>query len=60
VVDQIINLLGGDHALAARVVAEMQTTPLTTFVTLLLQEEKKQTQGGTGQDSVVYDNQCKR
>jgi hypothetical protein len=36
----------------------MQSNPLTTFVSLMLQEEKKQA-GGTGPDGIVYDNQCK-
>ena len=58
--DEIIALLGGDHAMAAQVIAELQTNPLTTFVTLMRQEERKQAEGGAGLDGVVYDNQCKR
>jgi len=58
--DRIIELLGGDRPLAAQVIAELDTNPLTTFVTLLLKEEKKQAEGATGNDNLVYDNQCKR
>jgi hypothetical protein len=42
------------------VIAELGTNPLTTFVTLLLIEEKKQAGSGYGNDNLVYDNQCKR
>jgi hypothetical protein len=58
--NQLIALLQGDHALAEQVISEMSTTPVTTLVTLLLKEEKKQTPENRGQDNVVYDNQCKR
>jgi hypothetical protein len=53
-------LLDGDHALAAKLIAELDTNPLTTFVALLLQEEKKQAGSGYGSDNLFYDNQCKR
>ena len=68
-VEQIVDLLKGldplddaGTALVARVVTEIGTNPLTTFVTLLVQEEKTQ----AAQDSrklpanVVDDSQCKR
>ena len=53
--------MDGDHALAAQVIAEMETNPLTTFVSLMLKEEKKQAEDdkkATG--AVVDDTQCKR
>ena len=58
--NQIVALLQGDHALAEQMISEMSTTPVTTLVTLLLKEEKKQAAENRGQDNVVYDNQCKR
>jgi hypothetical protein len=61
VVDRIVALLQGDHRLAARVISEMQSTPLTTFVRLLLKEERKQDDDRRrGLDKIIYDNQCKR
>jgi filamentous hemagglutinin family protein len=59
-VDQIAALINGDYALAAQVVAELDTNPLTTFTTLLQQEEEKQDADGKGLDNVVDDNQCRR
>ncbi|MDB5874417.1 MAG: hypothetical protein JWQ07_3859 [Ramlibacter sp.] len=61
-VDQIIALLGtGDRALAAEVISTLGTTPVTTFVTLLITEERKQAEDANkGVDNVVYDNQCKK
>jgi len=58
--DQIAQLIDGDHALAAQVIAEFDTNPLTTFTTLLLQEEEKQASDGKGLDNLVDDNQCRR
>jgi hypothetical protein len=54
-------LLDGDHTLAAQIISEMGSNPVTTFVTLLLTEEQKQG-GGTqpGSSGLVDDNQCKR
>jgi len=61
VVEQIVALLEGDHALAAQVITEMATSPLTTFTTLLLKEEQQQAEElKTGIPNVVDDNQCKR
>jgi hypothetical protein len=61
VVERIIALLQGDHRLAARLISEMQSTPLTTFVRLLLEEERRQHDGpGRYLDGLVDDNQCKR
>jgi len=51
-------LLDGDHTLAAQVITELDSNPLTTFVTLLLKEEKNQ--AGPANDNVVDDNQCKK
>jgi hypothetical protein len=61
VVQRIIALLDGDHQLAARLISEMGTNPLTTFVRLLLQEERRQLDDrGRRFDGIVDDNQCKR
>jgi len=59
-VDQVAALIDGDYALAAQVVAELDTNPLTTFTTLLLQEEEKQASDAKGLDNLVDDNQCRR
>jgi hypothetical protein len=37
-------MLGGDEALAEQVVTELASNPVTTFITLLVQEEEKQRQ----------------
>jgi len=55
-----VALLEGDHALAAGLVAEMSTNPVTTFVTLLLTEEKKQAADDKAPAAVIDNNQCKR
>jgi hypothetical protein len=44
--------------LAGQVIAELDSNPLTTFVTLLLKEEHKQS--GSTKDGLVDDNQCKK
>ena len=40
--DRIVELLGGDHETAQKVVAQLDTSPLTTFTQLVIKEEKKQ------------------
>ena len=58
-VNQIVDLLGGDHATAQQVVAQLDTNPLTTFTTLVLQEEQKQANGQPAGDNVVATLTCK-
>jgi len=41
-VNTIAELIGGDLATAQQVVAQLDTSPLATFTTLLATEEKKQ------------------
>jgi hypothetical protein len=53
-------LLDGDHATAQQVVAQLDTNPLTTFTTLLLQEEQNQhDKGQPASDNVVATTTCK-
>ncbi len=60
--EKIADLLVGNHALAAQVISEMDTNPLTTFAFLLLKEEAKQADDKgkkKGLDNVTNDTQCK-
>ncbi len=59
--DRIISLLDGDHALAAKLMLELDTNPLTTFVSLLLAEEKTELDAGKAKSGgLIDDSQCKR
>lgn len=58
-VDQIAALLGGDQATAQQVLAQLDTNPLTTFTTLVLQEKEKQSNGQPASDDVVATTICK-
>ncbi len=53
--------MDGNQALAEQLISEMTSSPLTTFVSLLLKEQERQSQDRQlGQDTVVDDNQCRR
>jgi hypothetical protein len=57
----LVALLDGDHAKAGEVISQMSTNPLTTFVTMMINEEKKQAGDDKKQsNTMVDDSQCKR
>jgi hypothetical protein len=59
-VNQIVELLEGDHATAQQVVAQLDTNPLTTFTELLLKEEEKQQDRKPPASDNVVANTCKK
>jgi hypothetical protein len=52
-VNTIAALIGGDQATAQQVVAQLDTSPLTTFTTLLVTDEKKQADQKKPADGIV-------
>jgi hypothetical protein len=59
--DLVVALMDGNEALAGQLISEMTSSPLTTFASLLLKEQERQSQDRQlGQDNVVDDNQCRR
>jgi hypothetical protein len=65
-VDLIAVLLAGDMALAEQVASEMTSTPLTTFVTLMIEEQQKEKEKDKTENdrrpdgNVVDDSGCRR
>ena len=61
--NQITALLDGDQALAEKVVAELTSNPLTTFVTLLVKEQEKEKDEADADhrkgEVVIGDQQCR-
>lgn len=57
-VEKLVEVLGGDHAVAQQIVAQLDTNPLTQATTLLLQEEKKQVDEKKGDTPPLIVNQC--
>ena len=49
----LTDLLGGDKATAQEVVAQLDTSPLTTFTALLVTDEKKQADEKKPADGIV-------
>ena len=53
-----MEVLQGNHEVAQQVVFQLDTNPLTTFTTLVLQEEKKQSEDNKTETAPVVVNQC--